>query len=356
MSSTFCISIPIGAYHPFLRHCLASLAIQNPRPQVALLDASSDARVHALADQFDDLLSYRRHGPDGGQSDAILEGWAHLDGDILGWLNADDFLYPDALKTARDAFKRDPQADVVYGHSVIIDDDSRIKGYHWAVEPPSERLLFTDIISQPSCFFRRTAYEAIGGLNKDLHYTMDWDLWVRLWEHGAVFSFIDETLSGVLWTRDAKTGGLNAARRAEISAILKRNVPLSRRIKSQIGFGLHYLFEYVAPAPIARRLRGAVRPDATVINGIGRNGEIVSEAALPIVHYDESPKDKILLTFHRGAASAGVLVNGAAPEIANSGDIISLQLDAPIGPGVILQLDIKNTGPVALGLSCVAFA
>ena len=238
MTDRFVISIPIGAYHPLLQDCLRSLAVQSPRPRVALMDASGDARVKALADAFDDLIVYRRHGPDKGQSDAIVEGWSKVDGEILGWLNADDALYPDALRFAAARFDAAPGLEVVCGHSVIINDEEAVTGYHWAVEPPSEALLRGDTISQPSCFFRRSVYDRVGGLNADLHYTMDWDLWVRFWRAGASFDFIDEVLSRVLWTADAKTGGFNKRRREELGRILDDNPSLAAKVKSRIGFGL----------------------------------------------------------------------------------------------------------------------
>ena len=86
MMPRFAISVPVGAWHPFLPHVLASLKAQGPDVAVALLDASGDARVKALGDAEAGWLAYRRHGKDKGQSDAILEGWANVDSDWLGWL------------------------------------------------------------------------------------------------------------------------------------------------------------------------------------------------------------------------------------------------------------------------------
>ncbi len=218
----FSIAMPIGSFHPFLADSLASLLAQKAKLNIAFLDASGDPRVKALADRFDDRLHYRRHGPDGGQSDAILEGWKHAPGDVLGWLNADDILYPDALEKALERFQREPELDVVYGHSAILDEHGRMTGYHWAVEPPGPRLLEAGIVSQPSCFFRRDAYERAGGLNADLHYTMDWDLWIRLYKSGAKFGFTDDVMSMVLWGDDTKTSSFNIERRRELRAIARR--------------------------------------------------------------------------------------------------------------------------------------
>ncbi len=341
MAPTFSISVPIGAWHPLLRECLQSLVIQTPRPNVALLDASGDPRVKADADAFGDLIVYRRHGPDGGQSDAILEGWANAPGDVLGWLNADDALYPGALARAAAKFEQDAALGVVYGHSVIIDDDFAVVGYHWAVEPPSELLLSGDIISQPSCFFRRDAYEKAGGLDADLHYTMDWDLWVRLWRDGAKFDFIDEVMSRVLWTKEAKTGGFGAARRKELARIIDQNASPVRRLKSKLGFALHHVFEYMMPSALARALRGRLSPGGAVINGLGRNGEIESVATLPVVHYLPEPAGKLRLFF---ADKADVSVTAGDCVLSASGEEIAVDLPVPQAPGETMMLTIRNEG------------
>ncbi len=355
MNSKFAISVPVGAYHPLLRDCLNSLAVQNPRPQVALLDASDDARVMAIAEEFDAILSYRRHGPDAGQSDAIIEGWRNLDGDILGWLNADDALYPQAIAQVGERFQTTPSAAVVYGHSSIINDDGWFTGYHWAVEPPSSRVLAGDIISQPSCFFRRDAYEAIGGLDAGLHYTMDWDLWVRFWRARVEFSFIDDVLSRVLWTRGAKTGGLGASRRQELERIIGQNTSASlvRRIKTRIGFGLHHAFEYMMPDRLARPIRQRLAPACAPINGLGRNGEITAAARLPLLHYDDEPRRCVEAIFIHDATRVAVKTEGREGEVFVDGAVARIELSAPLEAGETAHVVMVNESEKPVCLSHV---
>ncbi|WP_428406950.1 glycosyltransferase [Hyphococcus sp.] len=341
MPLSFSISVPIGAYHPLLADCLESLAIQTPRPAVSLLDASGDPRVAEVADRFSDLIVYRRHGPDKGQSDAILEGWRETPGEVLGWLNADDALYPGALAAAMARLEEADRPDVVCGHTVIINDDFDVTGYHWAVEPPSESLLWGDTISQPSCFFRRAAYERAGGLDASLHYTMDWDLWVRLWRSGARFAFIDQTLSRVLWTREAKTGGFGPARRRELDRIINQNASPSRRLKSKLGFALHHVFEYMLPGPLARVLRRRVSKTGAVIHGLGRSGEVESAAFLPLVRYG-APLRAVDLRFANGAATVSSQSHGGAGDVADGK--VTLALDKPAASGETVDLRIENRG------------
>ena len=120
----YSISVPIGAWNDLLPATLKSLLCQSEPVQIALLDASNDPRVESIADEYDHLLAYRRHGPDLGQSDAIIEGWQNTDGEILGWLNADDSLFPHAMQIASERFSSNPSLDLVYGHSTIIDSNN----------------------------------------------------------------------------------------------------------------------------------------------------------------------------------------------------------------------------------------
>jgi hypothetical protein len=52
------------------------------------------------------------------------------------------------------------------------------------------------MIPQPSAFWRREVYEEVGGLNLDLHYSMDWDFFLRVGQrHPHRFVHIPEPLS-----------------------------------------------------------------------------------------------------------------------------------------------------------------
>ena len=345
MSAFFAISVPIGAWHPFLPDCLESLCAQGPLAEIAILDASGDPRVSAILDQFNDRLAYRRTGPDGGQSDAIIEGWTHTTAPFLGWLNADDALYPGALAAVSKRLADDPTADVVYGDSTIVDDTGAYRGYHWAVKPPTARLLRDCIISQPSCFFRRDKVEAVGGLRADLHYTMDWDLWVRLWRAGARFDFLDGILSRVLWSRDAKTGGFNAARRSELERIIGVNNNAIDKAKARIGFALHHAFEYRIPAQIADPIRRRNADRGRIVHGIDRAGGITARARLPLVYYGEKGADSLTLTVS-DAASGTVNVGGSLTPYVGGQNAIGLE--RPVEKGEVAWIEIAPTNPTYL--------
>ena len=119
--------------------------------------------------------------PDRGQSHALNKGFALADGEILGWLNADDAYEPDAVAAAVAALDRSG-AGLVYADVMRVNDDgvnprrirSRPQWDHW-----------TEVnegcgVYSPAVFFTREALAAVGGLDESLHLTMDYDLWLRI--------------------------------------------------------------------------------------------------------------------------------------------------------------------------------
>ena len=240
----FAFTIPSGPlFDPRAEVAFQSLSNQSgPNVEVvaAFCECSESLEAHELSDQHAGILRYRRHGPDHGQADAIQEGWNNIDGDVFGWLNVDDRLADNALQKVATTFLSSPEIDVVYGQSIIEDDNSSIsnpsKTLHPNVEAPSDLLYRSNIISQPSCFIRKSALERVGWLNRSLHYTMDWDLWVRLLENGAHFNYIDDVLSIVYYGRKTKTGELNLKRVKEIWKITRRNSSYFVSAKTLIGF------------------------------------------------------------------------------------------------------------------------
>jgi glycosyltransferase involved in cell wall biosynthesis len=336
----FAFSVPIGSWHPFLPASLASLKAQGDGVSVALLDASGDPRVRALAEEHDGWLAYRRHGPDGGQSDAIVEGWNNVPGDWLGWLNADDILMPGALDRVRARLADAPRLDVIYGHSSIIDETGAMTGYHFNVEPPGPRLLQAGIISQPSCFFRRSACEAVGGVNEDLHYTMDWDLWIRMYESGAKFDFLDAVMSMVLWADDTKTASLNKRRRDELQGIINRHAPEAARSGTFRAFVVHAAIDRIWPAGLRERVRRRLRRNGPSVRGIRADGLIQPGARLVLAHYEDKPIEGVMLGFDGDPTGLSVSGCPSTQGVMRTGRSLIIRLSSPLPAGEALTLTL----------------
>jgi len=117
---------------------------------------------------------------DQGQSDALAKGFRLARGEILSWLNSDDLYLPQALSRVAGAFRDAPETALWYGAAHYCDSAGKVIGRYRTEAFALDKLAYANIICQPSTFFRRDAFEAAGGVNRSLHYAMDYDLWIRI--------------------------------------------------------------------------------------------------------------------------------------------------------------------------------
>jgi len=166
----------------FLERTIQSVLRQNyPNLEYFVFDAGSTDESLSVLKKYERQLTYWTSERDRGQSDAISKGWMMATGDILAWLNSDDFYYPKALETAAQIFDSSPNLMMLCGTVALVDEKERLVRLK---EPPRldpEMLLrWNNLPSQPGVFVRREVYERLGGPRLDLHYVMDWELWLRV--------------------------------------------------------------------------------------------------------------------------------------------------------------------------------
>jgi len=235
---TFAIAIPNLNQSGFLRTALKSLRHQASPFELAVMDGGSSDNFPRAVQGFSDIISYTRSTPDNGQSAAIRESTEMISGDILTWLNADDYYFPNALDKVRAVFESNPDIDVVYGDAVHVD----AAGFFQCYFPPVKDFDRHDLthncfICQPACFFRRRLYESIGGIDPNLKYTMDWDLWCRFAAQNATFHYLPEPLAAVRYYAGTKTLSGARERFQEIDRIEKR---YGHRMFRRSILGAHY--------------------------------------------------------------------------------------------------------------------
>jgi glycosyltransferase involved in cell wall biosynthesis len=138
---------------------------------------------------------------DKGQADAVNKGVRMATGDIIGWLNSDDVYLPGALQAVSDHFRTNPDCRWAYGRCRIIDSSGK-EQWKWITQYKNMRLrkftysklLRENFISQPAVFFRKALFIEAGMLNTELHYAMDYDLWLRF-AHRSPAGVINRYLS-----------------------------------------------------------------------------------------------------------------------------------------------------------------
>jgi hypothetical protein len=131
------------------------------------------------------IRKYERHltwwvsEPDQGQAHAIDKGYRRSTGEVVNWLNSDDYLAPGALRTISEAF-RDPATLVYCGTSRIFGVGAdRMSGGTDLYPSDLDKTIGMARIDQPETWFRKAAWDAIGGIDRRFHYLMDRELWIR---------------------------------------------------------------------------------------------------------------------------------------------------------------------------------
>lgn len=175
--------------------------------------------------------------PDAGQADAVNKGLRAATGDILGWVNSDDLLRPDALARVAEVFSANKEVLWVHGSCDIIDaedrpireqirryKDRRCRNYSF------RSLLIENFISQMTVFWRRSAMERAGMLDPSLHYAFDYDLWLRFARLGDP-TFIPYPLAAFRWYPQSKSGSHYGKQFREDYEVFLRHAPRDRLLR-----------------------------------------------------------------------------------------------------------------------------
>ncbi len=209
-----------------LEKAIRSVLEQEYSPlEYCIYDGGSTDNSVEVIQRYAKKLTHWQSGPDGGQSAAIREGFARSTGEIMCWLNADDWFTPSTLHRVAEFFLRHPDMQWLvgsgayesHGKTIVVfpistNDSVPLRlDFEWFCGWPNNAIL------QPSVFWRRSLWEKVGGLNPDLHCVMDLDLWLRF-AREIPAETIAEHFSVALW--HGKNKSLVDADRAVVEAAL----------------------------------------------------------------------------------------------------------------------------------------
>lgn len=121
--------------------------------------------------------------PDQGMYDAIAKGFEHATGEVFCYLNADDLFECGGLRPVGEYFAQHPKAQVIYHEDVVLVDGWKFPNNRQPKSVDTVNLLRGHILFQDGVFWRKTAYQAVGGMRRDLKLAGDFDLWLRLSAH-----------------------------------------------------------------------------------------------------------------------------------------------------------------------------
>lgn len=246
------VSIVTPSYNQgqFIEQTIQSVLEQDyPNIEYTVVDGGSNDGSVDIIRKYEDQLAYWVSEPDDGQAHAINKGWKRSTGEILAWLNSDDYYEPHAVGHAVELLQSHPDAVAACAAVHVVDEGNHL--LRTEVSRPvnvAKFIRFTGpwTIQQTSVFSRRWAVERVDWLDASLHLNMDMDLFLRMMRFGR-FVYSDEVWADFRHWQQSKTGSdrLLAAGRKEYEQIIRKFWPSpvfrfllwQSRLRTRLGLG-----------------------------------------------------------------------------------------------------------------------
>jgi glycosyltransferase involved in cell wall biosynthesis len=183
----------------FLEQTIRSVLQQDGRGvdfelRYAVMDGGSSDGSREIIQRYESELDCWCSEKDRGQAHAINKGFAQISGDICGYINSDDYYLPGAFRQVAQMFHEAPNIDLLHGICQRVDASGSLLGQQlgeirslaeivdlwerWL--RPKQSLNFI----QPEVFWSHRLAQSLGPFEEKLHYTMDFDYWLRGFDRG----------------------------------------------------------------------------------------------------------------------------------------------------------------------------
>lgn len=220
-----------------IEKAIRSVLLQNyPNLEYIIIDGGSTDGTLEIIEKYKPWISYFISEPDRGISNAINKGLSKATGEVLTWLNSDDYYLPGALLAVAKTFAQG-NTHVVVGKGRFQDVSGKI---FEDANPKHQNFDYDSLLDwernyfvQPSCFFSKEAWDSCGPLDEDLDYCMDVDLFLDFAKNYQYRS-IDEILSIFLVHDGSRSSGTGALYKSyvELNILLVKkfgNVAIPKR-------------------------------------------------------------------------------------------------------------------------------
>lgn len=196
--------------------------------------------------------------PDKGIYDAMNKGLSRATGEVVGFLNADDFFADaDAVARVAKAFEDNPSVEVCFGDLLYISQDKQSVVRYWKSQPFTTGSFARGWSpAHPTFYIRRSALARMGGFDLSYRLAADTEMMMRYLEKGRVSSvYISKVQVRMRVGGETNRSLCNIfGQNKEIFRALKRNgVPYS-----VISFMLHKLANRFQQRWAVSRFKGQI--------------------------------------------------------------------------------------------------
>lgn len=218
------ISIVTPSYNQggYIEETIRSILLQGyPALEYVVMDGGSTDETIEVLEKYDRWITHWESKPDDGQADAINQGIEHCSGKIFNWINSDDYLHPQALRTIADGFSGN--ADAVAGPVINFEGDTETTIVNRGLQP--RYMLASSRFSkfhQPGVWLRLDPLTQVLPFDDDLRYCFDTDLYVRYLKAHPRVEYVDTPLVYFRLHEDAKTVGERSKMQREFYHLKRR--------------------------------------------------------------------------------------------------------------------------------------
>ena len=183
------VSIITPSYNQasYLEQTITSVLNQDHADiEYIVVDGGSTDNSVDIIKKYSSRLAYWVSEKDKGQADAINKGFAKATGEVVAWLNSDDYYLAGTVSAAVKVFDENPDVVLVYGNMLAVDEHGKTFNALNYKQLSLEDLLCFQIIGQPAVFMRRSALQKTSGLDSSFHFLLDHHLWIQLAQLGRI--------------------------------------------------------------------------------------------------------------------------------------------------------------------------
>lgn len=175
-----------------LRRTLDSVLNQTyPNIELIVIDGGSTDGTIDILREYESRLGYWVSEPDRGIAHAFNKGVSAAYGRLVGILNADDWLEPDAVAAVVETWRCYPDA-VVHGDLRYWMSASRSM-----VAPRRKRVSMSRLPYHPATFVPASAYARHGLFDETYRYAMDTEFLLRLLRARVGFRYVPRVLANM---------------------------------------------------------------------------------------------------------------------------------------------------------------
>jgi len=199
-----------------------------------IVDGGSTDRTLEIIRQYSDKIDYWISEKDEGISDAFNKGINLAQGELIGLINADDYLIEGSLQVVMNTYKKsDPK--VICAGMVILHPKRDPRTWYSTLASLDKEMT----IAHPATFIPRIFYDKVGGYRTDFKVAMDYELMLRMKK-----SSIDFLMLGHI-TTTMRGGGVSSqhywAGLLEITKARKIHIPNFSNANAQFFIRFRYL-------------------------------------------------------------------------------------------------------------------